>query len=774
MVLRRSLLAVLLVTAGRAWDARADLYWDANGTSAGGSNSDTAPGAWGADNFWSSDPSGAAVTGPWVADEIAVFAADANVTGTYDVAVSGAQSASGIRFEEGTVTLNGGTINLVNAAEVNVATGLTATIGSALGGSAGLLQSGSGTLVLTGANTYSGNTMLASNPLDGTFNIMRLGAPDVIPDASVVQILGRNSIFELNGQTETVKSIASVGAGAGAFANSRIDVGAGTLIIADDLGQTETYQAPLFAGSTGRIVKTGAGQLNISSSNSGWEGELVLSGGLLGIGVNNALGTASSGTAKLTLDGGTITFFNAGSRSIQTQNVDITNSFTALMGASNMELLGLASGGEGSVIITLKTDNPTITVDNVTGTTGTFIFRGPLGDEGQDRGFTKAGPGTLTLNNPGNTYGGDTMILSGQLRIDGNATLGDGTGTVHLSGGNLVTTGNRDPSTDPVPNPINVTADAVIATTRQLDDAVEVDFTSNSISGTGGTLTFRNDATGTANPDNQFEPRFSGSGFNFSRPIVIAEGLNDPVNRTTRLNSANASGTQTFSGEISGPGSFRRMVDGGTTVLTAANSYSGGTDVEGGILTVSGAGAILGGGDVTVTGGSLDISSGVANAIANTATLSISGTGMVNLGAGVNDIIAVLSLGGVDQASGTYGSSASSATFKLDQYFSGPGILTVQAAASFAADFDNDSDVDSDDLNAWKSGFGAGTTKGQGDADADLDVDGADFLAWQRQLGSGASVAAVAAVPEPSAAMLAVFAFIATSLRCGLVDPRFE
>jgi fibronectin-binding autotransporter adhesin len=758
--MRASLMSLRLSAIALAWALftirpealQADLYWDSNSSNAGGSASDVAPGTWGTDNFWSSDPNGLAVTGPWVADETAVFAADVSVSGAYDVAVSGAQSASGIRFEEGTVSLNGGMINLTGAAEINIASGLTAAIGSVLSGSAGLTQSGAGTLVLTGSNNYTGNTALASNPITGTFNTLRLGASEVIPDASVVQILGQNSIFDLNGQTETVKSFASVGAGTGAFANSRIDIGSGTLIVADDPGQTETYQAPLFASSTGRIVKTGAGQLNIVSSNSGWDGEFVLSGGLLGFGVSNALGTSSSGTAKLTLDGGTITFFNTGSRSIQTQNVDITDSFSALMGASNLELLGSASGGEGTAITTLKVDNPTITVNNTAGTTGVFILRGPIGDEGQNRGFTKAGPGALTLNNPANTYGGDTTILEGQLRIDDNATLGDGTGTVHLSGGALNVTINRDPTASPVPNPINVTADSTISTTRaQVDPNVNMNFTSNSIGGSAGTLTFRNDAAaGGTQTANVFEPQFSGSGFNFSRPIVIAEGLNSPT-RTTRLNSGNNSGVQTFSGEISGPGKFRRMVGGGETVLTGANSYSGGTEVEGGTLTVSGSAATLGTGDVSVTGGTLSIASGVANAIANSAMLSVSGTGIVNLGAGVNETIAALTLGGATQTSGTYGSSATSATFKLDQYFSGVGIVTVAATSGVAADFDNDGNVDGDDLTAWKAGFGVGTTKAQGDADGDVDVDGADFLIWQQQVGSGLTVAAASAVPEPAA-----------------------
>jgi hypothetical protein len=42
-----------------------------------------------------------------------------------------------------------------------------------------------------------------------------------------------------------------------------------------------------------------------------------------------------------------------------------------------------------------------------------------------------------------------------------------------------------------------------------------------------------------------------------------------------------------------------------------------------------------------------------------------------------------------------------------------------------------------------------------GDYDADADVDGADFLVWQRQLGTTPLVAAAASVPEPSAVWLA-------------------
>lgn len=87
--------------------------------------------------------------------------------------------------------------------------------------------------------------------------------------------------------------------------------------------------------------------------------------------------------------------------------------------------------------------------------------------------------------------------------------------------------------------------------------------------------------------------------------------------------------------------------------------------------------------------------------------------------------------------------------------------LSIGVTGSLAADFDEDGDVDADDLVRWKAGHGTGTLHTQGDADGDLDVDGVDFMAWQRSLGWGVAATAVAAaVPEPGAACLLLAAAI--------------
>ena len=83
-----------------------------------------------------------------------------------------------------------------------------------------------------------------------------------------------------------------------------------------------------------------------------------------------------------------------------------------------------------------------------------------------------------------------------------------------------------------------------------------------------------------------------------------------------------------------------------------------------------------------------------------------------------------------------------------------PGGITVSLLvnSTLEADFDNDGDVDEDDLGAWKANFGmsGGADRSHGDADGDFDVDGADFLRWQQQFtGSLAPESSRAVVPEP-------------------------
>lgn len=90
--------------------------------------------------------------------------------------------------------------------------------------------------------------------------------------------------------------------------------------------------------------------------------------------------------------------------------------------------------------------------------------------------------------------------------------------------------------------------------------------------------------------------------------------------------------------------------------------------------------------------------------------------------------------------------------------------VLLSVAPVFEADFDEDLDVDADDLAIWQAGYGSGMLHTDGDADGGGNVDGNDFLIWQRQLGSGGGGSLVA-VPEPATWIMLIMG-ISTYMSC--------
>src|SRR5690242_3597123 len=112
-MLAASAASALPVLLSGSHSARAaDLWWDVNGTTAGGQSgtTTTAAGTWNAANTnWSTAAAGNVATSTWSGQSgtIAHFAAGTNVSGSYTVTVGDAETVNGLYFEEGTVTLGG-------------------------------------------------------------------------------------------------------------------------------------------------------------------------------------------------------------------------------------------------------------------------------------------------------------------------------------------------------------------------------------------------------------------------------------------------------------------------------------------------------------------------------------------------------------------------------------------------------------------------------------------------------------------------------------------
>jgi autotransporter-associated beta strand protein len=449
----------------------------------------------------------------------------------------------------------------------------------------------------------------------------------------------------------------------------------------------------------------------------------------------------------------------------------------------------------------LKENNVEFNITNSgtqTPASGRFVFLGdirnhdpsPFGgdDPNAIRGITKTGNGVLQLS-AATTYKGATTIQDGVLLVGTNtsntATLGDYTGspgTLTLKGGVLgASAGTAGSNTLTLKNPLVVDSSTGTATVAQFGNngaavTTTMEFSSDSVSGASGSLTIAN-LNSTNNTAVSFRTLFSGQGFNFGLPIAIANTVNVGTGaKSSELQSGNTTGTQTFSGVISGGGSLRRLNAGGTTVLSGANTYTGGTFVDDGALTVSGSSARFGGGDVTVNGGSAVISAGVANAIADAAKLTLLGggtggvadIGFISLAAGINEHVASLVLGSTVQANGTYGATGSGAANINDEYFSGLGIITV-APAGLPGDFNNDGKVDAGDYATWRKNNGTSNALAN-DNGLGTPVGPAHYNLWRANFGnttsgSGSSLG-TAGVPEPSSLLLLIAAVSTALVTC--------
>jgi autotransporter-associated beta strand protein len=389
-------------------------------------------------------------------------------------------------------------------------------------------------------------------------------------------------------------------------------------------------------------------------------------------------------------------------------------------------------------------------------------------------GFRKVGTGSLTHSSGTSTVTGIAQVLQGTMNVSG--------GSIAVSGNLLVNpelTQFDKSLVAPFPTVGQITNSNLTINGGSVSAAAAFVGGSETASGAIGTLNVSSGSLSVTGAMKIWNSAVSlvNSKVNFSGGSMSLGSLNTDGDAA----SFNwTGGTLTIGGNNStsalnstGSGSASLVKTGsGTLTLSSANTYTGGTTVNAGLLVVSGATAKLGSGSVTVldpgtgAGGGLRIQTGVLNAIGDNATLSLAGgstpdvadVGFAFLEAGVNDRIAALVLGGVLQVNGlTYGSTASGALFKSDEYFSvgGSGILSVGQTG----DYNGDGSVNAADYVVWrKSPANYGGNPG-------YDLWRANF---GQTSGSGAGATAdslSSAVPEPSPLLL--LALAATSVCLG-------
>jgi autotransporter-associated beta strand protein len=347
-ILKAAVMATPAVLAIAASPARAaNVYWDINGTTAGGSNATNATGAWdGTNAFWNTDAAGGAGTfGATVgAGNVGVFYAGSNtvaagnVTGASTITVTGTQAASGLNFFTGTTTLTGGTIDFGGSAGTITMTKLPSptvggggTINSVLTGTGGLTVNYVGTntggpfITLGAANTYSGNTVIDTRASVAVTNAAAFGTSSTITINGAVAQSGANSGLRLR----------SVGA-----------MGAGQTLVLTGIG-ARTGEAQ-FTSETGN--NTWAGNIVLQGPTSGGNNEGV--GGLPGISQNagstlTITGTISGFATSATVAGNSFAKNGAGTLVLTTAatHVGLTRVFDGYMIIEADAVLGVGGGG---------------------------------------------------------------------------------------------------------------------------------------------------------------------------------------------------------------------------------------------------------------------------------------------------------------------------------------------------------------------------------------------------------------------------------------------
>ena len=564
------------------------------------------------------------------------------ITGTNNLTVNNSTVGSTGRPAFTGLVNNAGTITLIGT---NAGT-TAATTFSSIGSNVTQVAIGSGStgftpLTITTEAVNAGGTTLVNNATGpGTIAILTDNA-----------ITGTGNLILQNNTAlasgVTVGSISSTGT----VTNS--GTGTGSVSITGAIGTTVTAinqnstTSPLVI--TGGTAGTTTGAVSIANGATLQLGNQVANNLALGVGTIN---TNTSGTL----------IFAPGTSSLTYANV--------INGTGNVTLNGLASAGPANITLSATTGN----------FSGTYtINQGRIQITAQSNlGSTTTLPAVTVNGNGAALTGGQLLVNSAAAITIGNPITINGYGPTESTGnlgairlnlagdiysGQITLGSNASINTQNTAS--TVSGQIVGGAGAQL--LIGAPISGTGAGNNGGTLTI-------SNTNNTYSGGTLIQGETAALAAVGALGTGNVIVSTP----TNSALTQSVANALTGTQSL--TINGGTTTLSLANNYSGGTILNGGTLTVTGAGG-LGSGALLVQGGTLNANVAGAlgtlnlNQTAGTVTQNVanafSGNIALNLSGGVTNLSVANNYTGGTNISGTNVTNVSAAGA-----LAGPTIVT--------------------------------------------------------------------------------------------------
>jgi outer membrane autotransporter barrel domain len=354
----------------------------------------------------------------------------------------------------------------------------------------------------------------------------------------------------------------------------------------------------LYVGAAAGVTTTVINNASITGGNGGQGGSS------LGFPNGNG-GNAGGGGVGVNLDGNGITLINAGTISGGNGGVggQVNTQFGTPFGVNGLS-------GDGGVAVTANGGSTIINSGTITGGASGYGYRADAIDlsGGANTVVIEAGSQIVgnVVSSSGNSNGGDHLALGGDVdALGGNVFDASQLGTQYQGFSGYTKTGTSTwtlTGTSASPSTAWNLAEGTLAI------ASGASLGSGTLTFSGGTL----DVTGSTS---------------LGQSLVASGG---PANILLDNNA-----TLTLGGVISGTGSVVQRGN-GTLSLTGSNTYTGGTDVQSGSLSV-GSSTALGAGDVSFADGTRWLLAGNGIDIGN--RVNLSGHVAVDVAAGTSDSI---------------------------------------------------------------------------------------------------------------------------------------